>query len=71
MVPVTRATEADEKANEHYPVHDDWDTKIKLACRGSVGLPVGVQLAAPPWKDEVCLRAMKELETARKAGADY
>ena len=31
------------------------------------GFPVGVQVVAPTWKDEVCLRVMKELEKA----ADY
>ena len=39
---------------------------IKVS-RGAVNLPVGVQLVAPSWRDEVCMRLMRELE----ARADF
>ena len=29
---------------------------------GSEGLPIAVQLVAPPWREELCLRAMREVE---------
>ena len=29
---------------------------------GSIGLPVGVQVVAPWYEDEMCLRVMKEVE---------
>ena len=31
---------------------------------GSAGLPVGVQVAALTWHDELCLRVMKDVENA-------
>ena len=34
------------------------------AMKGSVGLPVGVQVVAPCYEDEMCLRVMKEVEGA-------
>jgi len=36
--------------------------KARATLRGVVGLPVGVQVAALPWRDELCLRLMRELE---------
>ena len=33
---------------------------------GAEGLPVGVQVVGLPWRDETCLRIMKELETGLK-----
>ena len=32
--------------------------------KGSVGLPVGVQVVAPWYEDKMCLRVMKEVEGA-------
>ena len=34
------------------------------AMDGAVGLPVGIQVVAPWYEDEVCLRVMKEVEGA-------
>ena len=64
VVPVTKVTEEDEAALKSYPLRDKWDREIVKAAKDGVGLPVAVQLVAPPWKDEVCLRAMKEVELA-------
>ena len=36
------------------------------SLRDMVGLPVGVQVIGLPFRDEITLRAMKELETALK-----
>ena len=36
---------------------------------GSVGLPVNVQVVTLPWRDEVCLRVMKELQKDQKASS--
>mmetsp|Transcript_3797 Transcript_3797/g.7949 ORF Transcript_3797/g.7949 Transcript_3797/m.7949 type:complete len:80 (+) Transcript_3797:141-380(+) len=63
-VPVTHVTEADEAALSEYPRKDKWDREVIKAATDAVGLPVAVQLVAPPWKDEICLRAMKEAELA-------
>lgn len=32
------------------------------AMRGSEGLPVGVQVMTPMWRDELCLHIMEEVE---------
>jgi len=34
------------------------------ATKGSVGLPVGVQVMTPMWEDENCLFVMAEIERA-------
>ena len=39
--------------------------------RGSAGLPVGVQVIARPWREDVALAAMRAIETAAAGGADY
>ena len=33
---------------------------------GSVGLPVNVQVVTLPWRDELCLRVMEDLQEALK-----
>ena len=32
----------------------------KAVLVGSEGLPIAVQLVAPPWREDLCLRAMRE-----------
>jgi fatty acid amide hydrolase len=39
--------------------------------RGSVGMPVAVQVAALPWRDDVALAVMAALEEAFRDRADY
>jgi fatty acid amide hydrolase len=39
--------------------------------QGSIGLPVSVQVAALPWRDDVTLAVMAALETAFRDKADY
>jgi len=34
----------------------------RAAVENSLGLPVAVQLVAPPWREDVCLRAMMEVQ---------
>jgi fatty acid amide hydrolase len=38
---------------------------------GSVGLPVGVQVAAKPWRDDIVLAIMGALEEHFAGTADY
>ena len=74
-VPVTtvRATEEVYRSKDR----DSIQAAAVKACVGTAGLPVGVQVVAAPWHDELCLRAMRELESvlgdaARPApGRDY
>ena len=30
--------------------------------RGSAGMPIGIQVVAPKWKDEVCIAGMKIID---------
>nr|CAB3244174.1 fatty-acid amide hydrolase 1-like [Phallusia mammillata] len=63
-VPVTKVTQDDIDALKNYEGHfgDAWDKNTKDACMDSVGLPVGVQCITKPWKDELCLRVMLDLQ---------
>ncbi|KAG5851181.1 hypothetical protein ANANG_G00090330 [Anguilla anguilla] len=64
VVPVSKVTDADEEELKHYKGNygDIWDRFFKQAVTGGQGLPVAVQCIALPWKDELCLRFMKEVE---------
>ena len=42
---------------------DAFSAKAAQTVAGSEGLPVGVQVAALPYRDEMVLRVMKELES--------
>ncbi|NWW93830.1 FAAH1 hydrolase, partial [Rhynochetos jubatus] len=65
VVPVTMVTDKDEEELKGYQGYfrDWWDRTLAKAFRGSVGLPVAVQCVALPWREELCLRFMKEVET--------
>eukprot|EP00936_MAST-01D_sp_MAST-1D-sp1_P002071 g2071.t1 len=43
---------------------DPWGAKVGKAAGDAAGMPIGVQVVAPPWQDEMCLGAMRALETA-------
>ncbi len=49
----------DELASQNRSAQDFIDKLIMKHEEHSIGLPVGVQVVTPPYKDEVCLRAMK------------
>ncbi|XP_077463933.1 fatty-acid amide hydrolase 1 [Stigmatopora argus] len=68
VVPVSMVTPEDEEELCHYGgvSKDRWDRLFKQALSGGRGLPMAVQCVAPPWKDELCLRFMKEVETLVK-----
>ncbi|NWI66649.1 VDHAP protein, partial [Todus mexicanus] len=68
VVPVSTVTEADEEELKLYQgfCDDPWDQTLKQAVAGAVGLPVAVQCVALPWREELCLRLMKEVETLRR-----
>ena len=41
---------------------DLWARKAASAAANAAGMPIGVQLVALPWHEEMCLLAMKEVE---------
>eukprot|EP01047_Picozoa_sp_COSAG01_P007590 COSAG01_NODE_290_length_19382_cov_22.903801_2_plen_127_part_00 len=67
----SRARHAERRRAQSQATIDEMKAALEILrteTAGQVGLPVAGQLAAMPWRDEVCLRAMKELELARGAG---
>ena len=61
VVPVTRVR-AEEVRREH-----PRDRMEKLAARvdeGSAGMPIGVQVVARPWREDLCFAAMAAIESA-------
>ena len=69
VVPVTRVRLGEEGDR---PASRDLVDRAAMAVeQGSVGLPVGVQVAARPWREDVALAVMKALETHFRPLADY
>uniref|UniRef100_A0A183FFF6 Amidase domain-containing protein n=1 Tax=Heligmosomoides polygyrus TaxID=6339 RepID=A0A183FFF6_HELPZ len=65
VVKVTEVTaEDDRKLEEEYPSTDPWYRLVKESCKGCVGYPVAVQVAAPPYKEETVLRILRDIEIA-------
>mmetsp|Transcript_5975 Transcript_5975/g.17134 ORF Transcript_5975/g.17134 Transcript_5975/m.17134 type:complete len:577 (+) Transcript_5975:84-1814(+) len=63
VVPVTRVTEAD-LSQPYEPGHPDPEVNRAAAkcLEGSEGLPMAVQVVAAPWREELVLRVMKEVQ---------
>uniref|UniRef100_A0A915ADD7 fatty acid amide hydrolase n=2 Tax=Parascaris univalens TaxID=6257 RepID=A0A915ADD7_PARUN len=59
---VSKVTEEDERMLREYPEDDLWYKMAKEATKGSVGLPVGIQIAAPPYREETVLRILQDIE---------
>jgi fatty acid amide hydrolase len=69
VVSLTRVREGEDHSRQ-----DSRDAVLHQAYevdRDSVGLPVSVQVAALPWRDDVTLAIMAALETAFRDNADY
>ncbi|PIO63306.1 hypothetical protein TELCIR_15092, partial [Teladorsagia circumcincta] len=65
VVNVTKVNESDEqKLRDEYPETDLWYRTAKEACKDSVGYPVNVQVAAPPYREEIVLRLLRDIEIA-------
>lgn len=59
-VPVTVVQEGEETYQDEY--NDLWTSAIKKDIKGSVGMPVGVQVVSYIFEDETCLGIMKALD---------
>ena len=69
VVPVTRVRPEEELGRKI-----SFDVVERTAFetdRASAGLPVGVQLMGRPWRDDVVLAAMHEIEQAACKRADF
>jgi Asp-tRNA(Asn)/Glu-tRNA(Gln) amidotransferase A subunit family amidase len=65
-VPVSVVTEVEASEHDGYDAGrhkgDPWDKATRANLAGSAGLPVGCQILAPPGKEELVLRVMREVE---------
>uniref|UniRef100_A0A158QQK6 fatty acid amide hydrolase n=1 Tax=Haemonchus placei TaxID=6290 RepID=A0A158QQK6_HAEPC len=65
VVNVTKVNKDDEqKLRNDYPATDSWYRTAKDACKDSIGYPVNVQVAAPPYREEIVLRLLRDIEIA-------
>jgi hypothetical protein len=47
--------------------NDAVEAIVRASCRSIAGLPTAVQCVSLPWKEEVCLRVMREVHADAKA----
>jgi fatty acid amide hydrolase len=69
VVPVTRVR-ADEESARRASL-DLVQRTARQAELGSAGLPLGVQVAARPWREHVALAAMRAIQAAARTREDY
>jgi fatty acid amide hydrolase len=72
VVPVTRVRDAEtQRPAPSGRRADRIDRKAALVEAGTAGLPVGVQIAALPYREDVVLALMTAIETAARAAPEY
>ncbi len=69
IVPFTRVRDGEQVGRQ--PAKDKAEQAAYQTERGSVGLPVGVQVVARPWQEHVALAVMGAIEGAARARDDY
>ena len=70
VVPITRVLPNEEKYEDRQFKNDRLAKFAQKAITGCTGMPVGVQVVALPFRDEVALRVMKDLEGKVKPDFD-
>jgi fatty acid amide hydrolase len=68
-VPVTRVRDGEE--TDRRTGIDLVERAARFVERGSSGLPLGVQVVAKPWREDVTLAIMRAIETQLSRNADY
>jgi fatty acid amide hydrolase len=66
VVPVTRVQAGEE--SDRPPSRDKMDQAARATEEGSTGLPIGVHVAARPWREDLVLAAMQAIETCVRKG---
>lgn len=66
VLPVTKVTKVDSKEHANYKPKHLLEKFIKNLMNGATGLPIGIQCVAPPYKEELVLCLMKEIEEGLK-----
>jgi fatty acid amide hydrolase len=69
VVPITRVRAGEE--SDRPASRDVVDRAARRVENGSAGLPVGVQVAARPWREDVVLAVMAALESQFKGRGDF
>ena len=63
VLPVTVVKEGEDVYTKEMGIHNDMLYKALLkSMKGTVGLPIGVQISTLPWEDEKCIGVMLQLE---------
>ena len=68
-VPVTRVQPGEDGSRPDS--RDQVIRQAKAVDSGSVGLPIGVQVGAPPWREDVVLAVMAAIEAGAESRDDY
>ena len=69
IVPVTSVTGQDQaQLEESYPRDTSLTRLVRQTLRGSVGMPLCVQIVGLPWQEELVLHGMQQLEAAARYG---
>jgi fatty acid amide hydrolase len=69
VVAATRVRAGEDRGRR--VTRDHVERRALLVDRGSAGLPVGVQVAALPWREDVVLAVMSALEQHFSSGSDF
>jgi fatty acid amide hydrolase len=69
VVPVTRVRAGEE--SDRPASKDAAERTARASEEGSAGLPIGVQVMARPWREDVALAAMAAVEAAARQRPDY
>lgn len=60
VIPVTEVLAGEDKPECYADAHNDiYTRRLKESMVGSAGMPIGVQVIGPKWKDEKCLAMMQ------------
>lgn len=68
VAPITSVDQGEERGRT---IVDGFDKKAAKVDEGSVGLPIGVQIVAPPYREACVLGALEALEREVSSAEDY
>ncbi len=69
VTPLTRVREDEQTSRPHS--HDLIETLARQTDKDSAGLPVGIQMMAPAWREDIVLATMQTIEDAARGREDY
>ncbi|MBL8094766.1 MAG: hypothetical protein JNL73_11410, partial [Anaerolineales bacterium] len=69
VVPVTRVRSGEE--SDRPDSREKTEQRAWIVERGSAGLPIGVQIAAPPWREDRVLALLRTIEQQARSQPDF